>query len=253
MEESSKTQYYEQFVNNLKTNETVQNYLIERGFNLDFIKSGNFGFCSSYSKYMFPLLRGRVVVPIHDCNGTLIALAGRQFQPFEEMTIQSFWDSFGHEPAKAQDRVSKWRKGKWLNEPYQKSKHLFNLDKAKHDIRINNLVYIVEGYFDTLILSSLGIKNVVATCGTVLSEHHLTLLFRYCDRIVLMLDGDDAGMLASEKMLDKIENVEMEGYRLVLPNKYDPDTFLLEFGIDTFKDISEKLLVNRNRIMKIKL
>ena len=55
----------------------------------------------------------------------MIALAGRQIKAFEEITVQSFWDSFGSEPAKAQDRVSKWRKGKWINEPYQKSKHLF--------------------------------------------------------------------------------------------------------------------------------
>lgn len=253
MQESSRNQYYEQFVNNLKESQTVQDYLLERGFNIDFIKSGNFGFCSSYSKYMFPLLRGRVVVPINDCNGNLIALAGRQLKPFEDLTIQSFWDSFGTEPAKAQDRVSKWRKGKWLNEPYQKSKHLFNLDKAKQDIRKNNLAYIVEGYFDALILSCLGITNVVATCGTALSEHHLALLFRYCDQVVLMLDGDEAGILASEKMLDKIENNEMTGFRLVLPEKYDPDAFILEFGVDIFKDIVDKLLANENRIMNIKI
>ena len=253
MEESSRSQYYEQFVNNLKTNETVQNYLVERGFNVEFIQSGNFGFCSSYSKYMFPLLRGRVIVPINDCNGNLIALAGRQFKPFEEMTVQSFWDSFGKEPAKAQDRVSKWRKGKWLNEPYQKSKHLFNLDKAKQSIRNTNIVYIVEGYFDALILSCLGIENVVATCGTALSEHHLALLYRYCDQVVLMLDGDNAGILASEKMLEKIENNDMIGYRLVLPENYDPDAFVLEFGMEVFKDLSNKLLANENRILKIKL
>lgn len=202
---------------------------------------------------MFPLLRGRIIVPINDCNGNLIAFAGRQFKPFEEMTVQSFWDSFGNEPAKAQDRVSKWRKGKWLNEPYQKSKHLFNLDKAKKSIRLSNLVYIVEGYFDALILSCYGIENVVATCGTALSEHHLALLYRYCDRVVLMLDGDNAGILASEKMLEKIENNEMIGYRLVLPENFDPDEFLLHFGMDVFQDISTKLLANENRILNIKL
>ena len=117
MEESSRNQYYAQFVSNLSTNETVQKYLVDRGFDESFINSGSFGFCSSYSKYMFPLLRGRLIVPIHDCNGNLIALAGRQIKAFEDITVQAFWDSFGNEPAKAQDRVSKWRKGKWINEP----------------------------------------------------------------------------------------------------------------------------------------
>jgi len=253
VEESSRNQYYAQFVSNLTTNETVQKYLAERGFTESFINSGNFGFCSSYSKYMFPLLRGRLIVPINDCNGNLIALAGRQIKAFEEITVQSFWDSFGSEPAKAQDRVSKWRKGKWINEPYQKSKHLFNLDKAKNEIRRANLVYIVEGYFDAIILSQQGIRNVVATCGTALSEHHLALLYRYCDNIVLMLDGDNAGMLASEKMLEKIKANEMTGYRLILPDNYDPDIFIIEFGLDVFNQIADQLMQNESKMLKIKL
>ena len=253
MEETSRSQYYDQFVRNLSENETVKNYLQSRGFNRSFIESDSFGFCSCYSKYIFPLLRGRVIVPIKDCNGNLIALAGRQISSFEEITVKSFWDSYGKEPAKAQDRISKWRKGKWINEPYQKSKHLFNLDKAKQHIRENNLVFIVEGYFDALILSQQGIKNVVATCGTALSEHHLVLLYRYCDNIVLMLDGDEAGLLASEKMLEKIKEIGMTGYRLMLPDKYDPDTFILEFGTEVFGEIVSTLKQKESKVLKIKL
>ena len=139
------------------------------------------------------------------------------------------------------------------DETKEQSKHLFNLDKAKNEIRKANLVYIVEGYFDAIILSQQGIKNVVATCGTALSEHHLALLYRYCENIVLMLDGDNAGMLASEKMLEKIKSNEMTGYRLVLPDNYDPDIFILEFGLDVFNQIADQLMQNESKILKIKL
>jgi DNA primase len=244
--------FFSQFAKNLEDNETATSYIKSRGLDLSLFQN-NLGYCSPYSKYLFPLLRGRIIVPINDVHGRLIALAGRQIPQFENLVIDSFWNSFGTEPAKAQDRINKWLKGKWINVPYQKSKHLFNLDQAKHSIRENNYVILVEGYFDVLILQQYGIKNVVALCGTALSEHHLALLFRYCDQVVLMLDGDEAGILASEKMLDKIENNEMIGYRLVLPEKYDPDSFLLEFGVDIFKDIIVKLLANKNRIMKIKI
>jgi DNA primase len=68
-----------------------------------------------------------------------------------------------------------------------------------------------------------------------------------------MLDGDNAGMLASEKMLEKIKANEMTGYRLVLPDNYDPDNFILEFGLDVFNQIAAQLMQNESKILKIKL
>ena len=68
-----------------------------------------------------------------------------------------------------------------------------------------------------------------------------------------MLDGDNAGMLASEKMLEKIKTNEMTGYRLVLPDNYDPDNFILEFGLDVFNQITAQLMQNESKILKIKL
>ena len=251
MQESSRNQYYEQFVNNLKESQTVQDYLLERGFNIDFIKSGNFGFCSSYSKYMFPLLRGRLIVPIRDVHGRLIALAGRQVPDFIEVTIASFWDTFKSEPAKADDRINKWLKGKWINEPYQKSRHLFNLDKAKSSIRDCNFVFIVEGYFDVLILKQKGIENVVALCGTALSEYHLALLYRYCDRVVLLLDGDDAGRLASEKIIQKLNDNNFIGKILHLPEKCDPDDFVINYGPQNLIDAANQLLDSEQSFLKI--
>ena len=109
MEETSRSQYYDQFVRNLSENETVKNYLQSRGFNQSFIESDSFGFCSCYSKYIFPLLRGRVIVPIKDCNGNLIALAGRQISSFEEITVQSFWDSYGKKKGKPK-ALAEWKK-----------------------------------------------------------------------------------------------------------------------------------------------
>jgi DNA primase len=68
-----------------------------------------------------------------------------------------------------------------------------------------------------------------------------------------MLDGDNAGMLASEKMLEKIKANEMTGYRLILPDNYDPDIFILEFGLDVFNQIADQLMQNESKILKIKL
>lgn len=247
---NSRDSFFSQFSKNLEDNETAISYIKSRGLDLSLFKN-NLGYCSPYSKYLFPLLRGRIIVPINDVHGRLIALAGRQIPQFENLVIDSFWSSFGTEPAKAQERVNKWLKGKWINEPYQKSKHLFNLDRAKHSIRENNYVILVEGYFDVLILQQHGINNVVALCGTALSEHHLALLFRYCNRIVLLLDGDNAGKIASEKILVRSNEFDMNPYRIFLPTNKDPDDFVMTYGAESLLNPINHMLENELKDLTI--
>jgi len=142
-------------------------------------------------------------------------------------------------------------KGKWINEPYQKSKHLFNLDQAKEHIRESNFVYIVEGYFDVLILRQTGIKNVVALCGTALSDYHLALLYRYCNRIVLLLDGDIAGKLATDKIFQKLSENNFTGKSLYLPEKCDPDDFVVEYGPENLINATKELLESDSPYLNI--
>jgi DNA primase len=110
--------YYNQFTRNLSDSNIAQEYYATRNLSKRIVDDNLVGFCPSYSRYHFPLLRGRLIVPICDVDGKIIALAGRQIPKAAEMTVQSFWDSYSHEPAKCQDRINKWNKGKWINEPY---------------------------------------------------------------------------------------------------------------------------------------
>ena len=251
MEDLSRSTNFDQFVRDLTNSEKVKTYIQSRNLDDIHIANKDLGFCSPYSRNMFPLLRGRLIVPIRDVHGRLIALAGRQVPDFIEVTIASFWDTFKSEPAKADDRINKWLKGKWINEPYQKSRHLFNLDRAKSSIRDCNFVFIVEGYFDVLILKQKGIENVVALCGTALSEYHLALLYRYCDRVVLLLDGDDAGRLASEKIIQKLNDNNFIGKILHLPEKCDPDDFVINYGPQNLIDAANQLLDSEQSFLKI--
>ena len=251
MEDLSRTTNFNQFVRELTNSESVIKYVKQRNLDLIHIDNNDLGFCPPYSRYVFPLLRGRLIVPIRDVHGRMIALAGRQLPDFVELTKKSFWDTFSSEPSKADDRINKWLKGKWINEPYQKSKHLFNLDKAKNSIRSNNYAFIVEGYFDVFVLKQNGIENVVALCGTALSEYHLALLYRYCDRVVLLLDGDAAGRLASDKIFQKLQDNNFVGKMLHLPEKCDPDDFVINYGPKNLLDAAKQLLEQEQSFLKI--
>jgi DNA primase len=107
MEDLSRSTNFDQFVRDLTNSEKVKTYIQSRNLDDIHIANKDLGFCSPYSKYMFPLLRGRLIVPIRDVHGRLIALAGRQVPDFIEVTKTSFWDTVKSEPAKADDRINK--------------------------------------------------------------------------------------------------------------------------------------------------
>ena len=149
----------EQLSRNLLDSNIAMSYIKSRGLSSKYINANMLGFCPPYSRHWFPLLKGRVTVPIRDVHGRLLAFAGRQLKDTSELTYKSFWDLYPEEPAKSQDKINKWNKGKWINEPYSKSNHLFFLNMSKEDVREHDHIIIVEGYFDAMILFQKGIKN----------------------------------------------------------------------------------------------
>ena len=220
-------------------------YLKERGVNQEMMDSGAVGFCPPYANHRFPLIRGRVVVPVRDVHGRIVAFAGRKFEPLEAVTLRAMWESFGHEPAKAQKRIDQWQRGKWINEPYPKGKHLFNLDRAKHAARERGFMVLVEGYMDALVLSANGLENTVASCGVALTEWHASLLARFCDHVVPMMDGDSAGENSREKIVSCLNDASLTEHWLKLPDGLDPDQLVLKTP-----DAGKRLRIGIERIIE---
>ena len=109
----------------------------------------------------------RVIIPIVDQSGECVGITGRVIEECD--------------------------RAKYCNSNYSKSSVLFGLDKAKRDMLVNNLALVVEGNLDVMSAYESGFKNTVAICGTAMSEKHVHLLLRYCDRVVIGLDNDKAG------------------------------------------------------------
>jgi len=155
--------------------------------------------------------RGRLIFPIEDIGGHVIAFGGR--------TIGS------GEP-------------KYLNSPessaYVKGRCLYGLNKTKEDIRKAGFVIIVEGYFDFLALWSAGVTNVVATLGTALTKDHVDLIRRYTGQAVAIFDPDEAGRKALARSIGLFLTGNVNAKAVVLPEGHDPDQYIRKFGKEAF-------------------
>lgn len=155
--------------------------------------------------------RGRIIFPIRDIAGNVIAFGGRVMD----------------------DGLPKY-----LNSSetplYSKSNTLYCLDMAKEQGRKLGYFIIVEGYLDAIACHQYGIRNAVATLGTALTEGHLRLLRRFADKLVLIFDPDPAGVRASLRSFDLFMASGMKVNVVSLPDGDDPDTFLQKRGKDGF-------------------
>jgi len=165
----------------------------------------------------YDLFRNRLMFPIRDGKGQVIAFAGR---------------------------VLDASLPKYINSPesplYHKSSVLFGLDMALPSIRTENAIIIVEGYFDHLALYRAGICNVVATCGTALTSTHTGLIKRHAERVYTLFDSDGAGKKATLRSMELFLEQRMPAFVISLPAGDDPDSFLAKHAVETFVEQRDK-------------
>ena len=155
--------------------------------------------------------RGRIIFPIRDISGHVIAFGGRVMD-----------DSLP----------------KYLNSPetplYSKSNVLYCLDQAKEPARKQGYFIIVEGYLDAIACHQYGAKNAVATLGTALTDGHLRLMRRFAQKLMLIFDPDPAGVKATLRGFELFAGSGMKVNVVSLPDGDDPDTFLKKNGYEAF-------------------
>ncbi len=133
---------------------------------------------------------------------------------------------------------------KYLNSPetpiYRKGRALYGLAQAVDAIRASHRAVVVEGYFDLLALVSAGVHEVVAPCGTALTQEHAARLRRYAQEVVLLFDGDEAGERAAERSLPILLGEGLRVRAAFLPQGEDPDTFLRKQGEAALRSLVER-------------
>lgn len=172
--------------------------------------------------------RGRVLFPITDTKGRILGFGGRIMEAAQESGGAS--------------------SPKYLNSSeslvFSKSKALFGLFQAHKYIREAQSVIIVEGYFDVMALYQRGIKNVVATCGTALTKDHLERLSRLCEKIIVLFDGDKAGIDAKYRSLEIGLQSQILVHAYDLPKGLDPDEMVFDVKLQKEKPQGLQLLIS---------
>jgi len=162
--------------------------------------------------------RGRVLFPICNERGQPVSFGGRVL-PGEDDGSGKYWNG--------------------VESPvYYKSKVLFGLSFAREAIKKANAVIVTEGYTDCLALHQAGIENVVATCGTALTDQHVTTIKRFARNVVLVYDGDKAGQDAADRALARFLAQDIDLRILTLPNNQDPPEFLAEHSVNSFRELA---------------
>jgi len=231
--------YYEKVLLEEKAGEPGRAYLQRRGVDGDTARAYRIGFApDSWDVLARYLERKRIPLEEAEKIGLLRRRdRGGFYDGFRNRLLFPITDLQGR-PIGFGGRVLDDSLPKYLNSPespiYRKSDVLFGMGTAKHAIREKGEAFIVEGYFDHLALYRAGFRNVVATCGTALTDNHLKLLKRFAGKALLLFDADKAGKKATFRAMDLFLEGGFPASVVQMPPDEDPDTFLERYGVDSF-------------------
>ena len=191
--------------------------MLAKGYTEEELKESGLVTVSQKNDRIFDRFRDRLMFPIIDVRGNVIAFGGRIIKKDSDAA-------------------------KYLNSPetliFNKRKNLFGLNLAKKTKQ--GFLILVEGNIDVVALHQFGFDNAIASLGTSLTEEQATLMTRYADQVVLIYDGDKAGQNATQRAIPILEKAGLQVKVLQIKDAKDPDEFLHKFGADRFKLLLEE-------------
>jgi DNA primase len=226
---------------------TAKDYLVGRGLTDESIRRFHLGYAPNDWEWIVAQARGTRFTP--QVLETIGLIGRRQSGPgyydrFRGRVLFSIRDGQGRPvgfggrvlPGAGDDRTAKY-----INSPetplYSKSQLLYGLDFARDAIVKQKTAIVMEGYTDCLMAQQYGIANAIAALGTAFGERHLQILRRYAERVVLVLDGDEAGQRRTDQLLEMFIAEPIDLRVLTLPDGLDPCDFLLARGSDAFAQL----------------
>ncbi|MBD8185370.1 DNA primase [Pseudomonas viridiflava] len=237
-------EFYRQALKNHPTRRAAVDYLKGRGLSGEIARDFGLGFAppgwdNLYKHLSSDTLQQKVMIDA----GLLIenAETGKRYDRFRDRVMFPIRDSRGRVIAFG-GRVLGDDKPKYLNSPetpvFHKGQELYGLFEARKYNRNLDEIIVVEGYMDVIALAQQGLRNAVATLGTATSEEHLKRLFRVVPNVLFCFDGDQAGRNAAWRALEATLSSLQDGRRarfLFLPEGEDPDTLVRSEGTDAFR------------------
>ena len=188
----------------------LTNHMTRLGFTEEELVAGFLGGKSKKSGKIYDYFRNRVIFPIIDTSGNVIAFGGRVMDDSKPKYLNSS-DTPG----------------------FKKSKNLFALNYAKNHCA--ERLILCEGYMDVIALHAAGIENAVATLGTALTQEQARIMAKYTKEVVISYDSDEAGQRAAARAVAMLSDVGLDVKILKMTEAKDPDEYIKKFGVDNFR------------------
>lgn len=232
-------QFYHEQLKRLPESSDVKKYLITRGLNEELVNLYKIGYApDDWSKLAEFFESKRVPMTVAEQLGLVKARGGGKsghFDMFRHRLMFPIFSATGQCLGFGGRVFSKDQQPKYLNSPdspaFHKGKVFYGLDHSAKYIRSEDEAIVVEGYMDWLALAKYSVNNMVATLGTALTHDHAKVIKRYTNRVLLLFDGDEAGMNAAARSLPILLNEGLHARGLFLPEKLDPDEYLQKYGV----------------------
>lgn len=238
------------FLNNLRTKfgKDALEYLKNRGLNEDIIKEFGIGLSldSNDSLYQLLLKKNYDIKKLLDL-GLVNSVNGKTYDMFTRRITFPLWDKDGNIVGfsariyRNEKDVSKYMNSR-ESKLFKKGETLYNYHKAKDIAKREKKIIVVEGFMDAIRISSIGIKNVVALQGTAMTTEQIQLLKKLRVKVILCLDNDNAGLIATINNGDELIKNEIEIEVIRLSGEKDPDEYILANGGEAFKNNVDKPL-----------
>ncbi|MCL7486753.1 MAG: DNA primase [Desulfobulbaceae bacterium] len=232
---------YQQYLAQSPVAEKARAYLSDRGVSADMMHSFRLGYAPDPSDAGWTFITSglqRLRLPIADIERAGLAVRndrGGWYDRFRDRVLFPILDMTGRVVAFG-GRILGDGQPKYMNSPetpvFDKSRLLFGLYQHRDGIRACRRAIVVEGNFDLLLLAAHGFDNVVAPLGTALTSHHVRSLRGYCDEVVLLFDGDSAGLKAAMRSIPFFLAEQVDARVALLPPEHDPDSLVREQGAD---------------------
>ena len=245
--------FYHAILMTTKMGEEARQYLYDRGLDDEVLRHFQIGLAPAEGNYLLQSVSGKFSENILAESGLFhISDMGTMYDAFQDRIMFPLSDDTGRviafsgrlwrEPADGAKPQGKYKNSR-STLLFNKSYELYHLDKAKQVAKKKHELYLMEGFMDVIAAYRAGIENAVASMGTALTQEHVAHLSKFTKKVILAYDGDKAGRLATAKALEVLEKQEVEVVQI--PDQMDPDEYLHKNSPQALADLLEKTRLSR--------
>ena len=247
------TKFYHAILMTTKMGEEARQYLYDRGLDDEVLRHFQIGLAPAEGNYLYQSVSGKFSENILADSGLFhISDMGTMYDAFQDRIMFPLSDDTGRviafsgrlwrDPAEGTKPQGKYKNSR-STLLFNKSYELYHLDKAKQVAKKKHELYLMEGFMDVIAAYRAGIENAVASMGTALTQEHVAHLSKFTKKVILAYDGDKAGRLATAKALEVLEKQEVEVVQI--PDQMDPDEYLNKNSPQALADLLEKTRLSR--------